>query len=174
MARKSLNREHHKSRDCLITIFKRNSTNGAQPISLKLLKGLGWSHLSARSSASKCIAFCGRHWRPAPQQVFARVGTAVHCLLTPFMGLASKLDFAKIAEGTYQIRPRGLHPRGRADKSGTGMTEIMPVPRNLILLSYQQGASGQLFTIAPIPEYLQLPGSYRPSAPAVFHIPTAS
>ena len=24
-----------------------------------------------------------------------------------------------------------LHPRGRAAKSGTGMTEIMPVPRNL-------------------------------------------
>ena len=41
MARKSLNRENHKSRDCLITIFKRNSTNGAQPISPKLLKGLG-------------------------------------------------------------------------------------------------------------------------------------
>lgn len=47
----------HKSRDCLITIFTRNSTNGAQPISLKLLKGLGWSRLPARSSASKCIAF---------------------------------------------------------------------------------------------------------------------
>ena len=33
--------------------------------------------------------------------IFARVGTAVHCLLTPFMGLASKLDFAKIAECSY-------------------------------------------------------------------------
>lgn len=41
MARKSLNRENRKSRDCLITIFTRNSTNGAQPISPKLLKGLG-------------------------------------------------------------------------------------------------------------------------------------
>ena len=41
MARKSLNRGNRKSRDCLITIFTRNSTNGAQPISLKLLKGLG-------------------------------------------------------------------------------------------------------------------------------------
>ena len=33
--------------------------------------------------------------------IFSRVGTAVHCLPTPFMGLASKLDFAKIAECTY-------------------------------------------------------------------------
>ena len=101
IARKSLNRENHKSRDCLITIFTRNSSAGAQPLSPKLLKGLGWSRLSARSSASKCIAFWGRHWRPASQQVFARVGTAVHCLLTPSMGLASKLDFAKIAECSY-------------------------------------------------------------------------
>ena len=31
----------------------------------------------------------------------AQVGTAVHCLLIPFMGLASKLDFAKIAECSY-------------------------------------------------------------------------
>lgn len=38
-----------------------------------------------------------------------------------------------------------LHPRGRAAKSGTGMTEIMPVPRNLILLSYQQGGFAVLF-----------------------------
>ena len=30
-------------------------------------------------------------------------------------------------------------PHGGAAKSGTGMTEIMPVPRNLMLLSYQQG-----------------------------------
>lgn len=32
-------------------------------------------------------------------------------------------------------------------KSGTGMTEIMPVPRNLILLSYQQGASAVSFLL---------------------------
>ncbi len=31
--------------------------------------------------------------------------------------------------------------------SGTGMTEIMPVPRNLILLSYQQGAFAVLFLL---------------------------
>ena len=49
--------KNRKNRDCLITIFTRNSANGAQPISLKLLKGLGWSRLPARSSASKCIAF---------------------------------------------------------------------------------------------------------------------
>ena len=30
----------------------------------------------------------------------------------------------------YRVRPCGLHSRGWTDKSGTGMTEIMPVPRN--------------------------------------------
>ena len=38
---------------------------------------------------------------------------------------------------------------GGAAKSGTGMTEIMPVPRNLCLLSYQQGALAALFFYLP-------------------------
>lgn len=33
---------------------------------------------------------------------------------------------------------------------GTGMTEIMPVPRNLILLSYQQRASRLLFFVLSV------------------------
>ena len=41
IARKVLSRKKRKSRNCIITIFTRNSANGAQPISPKLLKGLG-------------------------------------------------------------------------------------------------------------------------------------
>jgi hypothetical protein len=34
------------------------------------------------------------------------------------------------AEDSYLLRPNRLHPRGCAAKSRTGMTEIIPVPRN--------------------------------------------
>ena len=73
MARKSLNRENHKSRDCLITIFKRNSTNGAQPISPKLLKGLGCCPTS----------FCTSGYRRALLARMASSGVGTHriCLL---------------------------------------------------------------------------------------------
>ena len=44
----------------------------------------------------------------------------------------------------------GYIPVDELLKAGTGMTEIMPVPRNLILLSYQQRASlGAVFYISP-------------------------
>ena len=51
-------------------------------------------------------------------------------------------------------------PHGGAAKSGTGMIEIMPVPRNLCLLSYQQGALAALFFICLL--------SDKPPAPALY------
>ena len=43
------------------------------------------------------------------------------------------------------------------------MTEIMPVPRNLILLSYQQGGLGQDF---PLPCFQRLPDLGLPRFPS--------
>ena len=73
MARKSLNRENHKSRDCLITIFTRNSSAGAQPLSPKLLKGLGCCPTS----------FCTSGYRRALLAGMASSGVGTHriCLL---------------------------------------------------------------------------------------------
>ena len=73
MARKSLNRENHKSRDCLITIFTRNSSAGAQPISPKFLKGLGYCPTS----------FCTSGYRRALLAGMASSGVGTHriCLL---------------------------------------------------------------------------------------------
>ena len=65
MARKSLNRENHKSRDCLITIFKRNSTNGAQPISLKSFRGLGHfpNKIARVYKHEHCLPSAFRSWQ---------------------------------------------------------------------------------------------------------------
>ena len=73
MARKSLNRENHKSRDCLITIFTRNSSAGAQPSSPKFLKGLGYCPTS----------FCTSGYRRALLAGMASSGVGTHriCLL---------------------------------------------------------------------------------------------
>ena len=73
MVRKSLSRENRKSRDCLITIFTRNSANGAQPISPKLLKGLGCCPTS----------FCTSGYRRALLARMASSGVGTHriCLL---------------------------------------------------------------------------------------------
>ena len=62
-----------KNRDCLITIFTRNSANGAQPISLKLLKGLGCCPTS----------FCTSGYRRALLARMASSGVGTHriCLL---------------------------------------------------------------------------------------------